>query len=720
MFTRPTIGGECFMRSTLALWLTVSCVVISAVRTHAEQPVAIQEVHVAPSGDRETIDVHLSAVVIPGIIVASHPDRLVLQFPNTAVPRRQQVALVDQNGVKTVRIGLNKAKPPVTRVVIDLNRAHPYSVVVNGSTITLTVLPAAGESAGAGNSEPEATELGSSEVASVARGPLITAVNSTAHPARKGVRTKFAIKYVAEGAAYLNAGRNAGLAPGMKLLVRDSGSSRATSAQAAVIAELEVVSVAQNSAVTEIHQARRDLRAGDWAYLSQEDVERLSAERSLQQSSTWLHGNAFLERTNDARPPEFSPDEGHIRARVGLDYSSIRSSGSTEGSTTQRGLTIQADITRIGGSYWNLQGYWRGRLTQTSQPLEGTMQDYLDRTYTMQLYFDNPGSAWVAGVGRLYLPWAASLDTIDGAYIGRRFAPGMTAGIFAGSTPDPASWHYSPNQQIAGSFVNFEGGSYDSVHYSSTAGLALNMLKWKIDRPFLFLENGVSLNRYFSIYHSLIVDSPQGVSTDGIRPGTGVSRSYLTFHVQPVKKVSFDLYHNYFRDVPTAPTQLIETGLVDKLLYRGLNLGVRVEPINHIAVYASIGQSDKSGDSRRTQNLTYGFTWSEIGRSGFRADVHYSRFASPYAQGDYRILTLTRHLGDRMLWDTQLGAQTLFSSWTANTRSMFFDTSFDTNLTGHTYFQTGYTISHGAQLNYDQWYVSLGYRFDAARTAGNR
>jgi len=29
------------------------------------------------------------------------------------------------------------------------------------------------------------------------------------------------------------------------------------------------------------------------------------------------------------------------------------------------------------------------------------------------------------------------------------------------------------------------------------------------------------------------------------------------------------------------------------------------------------------------------------------------------------------------------------------------------------FLQSGYTIERGAQLNYDQWYVSLGYRFDA-------
>jgi hypothetical protein len=43
---------------------------------------------------------------------------------------------------------------------------------------------------------------------------------------------------------------------------------------------------------------------------------------------------------------------------------------------------------------------------------------------------------------------------------------------------------------------------------------------------------------------------------------------------------------------------------------------------------------------------------------------------------------------------------------------MFFDTSFDTNLTRRAFLQSGYTISRGAPLSYDQWYVGLGYRLD--------
>ena len=69
-----------------------------------------------------------------------------------------------------------------------------------------------------------------------------------------------------------------------------------------------------------------------------------------------------------------------------------------------------------------------------------TIQDSLNKTYTMQLYYDNPASRWVAGVGRLYLPWAVSLDTVDGGYFARKFplrnTTGPTAGTAGKANPD--------------------------------------------------------------------------------------------------------------------------------------------------------------------------------------------------------------------------------------------------------------------------------------------
>lgn len=657
----------------------------------------IEAVHITQRGGLVRVEVRLSEAVSPRVLLAENPSRLVLELPNTLAQAKQQHIEVNRAGVKDLRIGLTSASPMLTRVVIDLMGAHPYGLAVVGNTIALTVLPA---------SEGEGLQPGM--LASGLGG--ITEIPAMTRAAGKHVQMGFKVKYVAEGAVYLAGGRHAGLEEGMTLTVREKHASAADTA----VAELRVVTVAENSAVTEVHNARRALKPGDWAYLSLEETDAVIAKKAGRKTGPIA---ALTERPISpsesfiARTPQVERSEaGRVRARIGFDYSGITGS---LGSSTQLGVVARTDITQIGGTHWNLEGYWRGRITHQSRTEEESLQNVLNKTYTMQLYYDNPESRWVAGFGRLYVPWANSLDTIDGGYVGRRVGGRVIVGAFAGSTPDPTSWHYNPDQKIAGSFVNFSGGDSQSWRYTSTTGVALNTLKWKLDHPFVFAENGVSYKNTFSVYHSLIADAPQGTTTDGITPGAGISRSYLTVHYQPHRRISFDVYHNYFRDVPTASTALIGTGLVDKLLYQGLSFGVRVEPIKHVQVYTTLGESDKTGDAKRSLNQMYGLTLLEIGRTGLRADMRYSKFASSFGSGDYKLLTVSRHLGERMMWDAQIGSQNLVSPFTVSQRSNFVDTSIDMNLWGRSFFQSGYTLVRGVMMDYSQWYMSLGYRFDS-------
>ena len=202
-------------------------------------------------------------------------------------------------------------------------------------------------------------------------------------------------------------------------------------------------------------------------------------------------------------------------------------------------------------------------------------------------------------MGRLYLPWAPSLDTIDGGYFGMRLGQSATAGLFAGSTPDPTSWNYNPDQRIAGSFINFQGGSYDHFYYSSTSGLGVSTLKWQINRPFVFFENSVSYKRNVSIYDSLQADSPRGNQAVAA-PGPGLSRNFLTVRLQVHPRLELDFNHNYFRDIPTFDPTLIGTGLLDKYLFQGFSVGARAEIVKQVFLYADIGRSNRTGDAKNS------------------------------------------------------------------------------------------------------------------------
>ena len=544
---------------------------------------------------------------------------------------------------------------------------------------------------------------------------------ATLQQANPDLRVAYRIKYVAEGVAYLEGGRNDGLHEGMKLNVKaidpSSKPTAAKSEDAQAVAELEVASVALSSAVGEIHNPARPVAVGDWAYLTSEEIQAVIVEHSLSATRKFPVVIAFSEgdtlddeaRVEIPRPP--LPEINRARGRIGFDYSGVANHDAGGGLSSNAGLMIRTDITRINGTYWNLSGFWRGRLTNRSSGTQTTIQDLINRTYTIGLTYDNPNSNWVAGFGRLYLPWATSLDSIDGGYFGRKLKEGVTAGIFAGTSPDPTSWSYDPNRRLGGAFVNFEGGSFDNLRYTSTSGRGISMLKWNVDRPFVFFENGIFYKRYLSIYHSLQADSPSGNAAVAA-PGAGISRSFLTVRVQPIPRVEFDLNHTYFRDIPTFDPQLIGTGLLDKYLFQGFSGGARVQVVGDVWTYVTLGRSSRSGDTQASWNQLYGVTVGRMPWIGLRTDLHYSKFNSSFGSGSYESISFSRNFHETLRWEL-LGGRQSFAAPTNSYASHFVTGNFEAALGPHYFMQTGYTWNRGGSQNYDQWLFTFGYRFDS-------
>ncbi len=571
-----------------------------------------------------------------------------------------------------------------------------------------------------------------------------------ARRANPDFRIAFRVKYVASGAAYLDGGRAAGLAEGMKLVVRDTpGGVIATPATTpanqipgkpgnksgapegaapsspepvdpTIVAELEVISVAETSAVTDIHDPKRDVKAGDLAYLSSAEQDALVQKSALSSTRKYPTVIAFTEgdtlddevRAEVPRPP--MPSVNRARGRIGLDYLGTISHGPGGGTNSDLGLVTRLDMTRIGGTYWTASGYWRGRLSSSSYTGQQTIQDLINRTYHLSLTYDNPNSPWVAGFGRMYLPWATSLDTIDGGYFGRRLGHGTTLGVFLGSTPDPTSYSYNPDQEITGSFINFEGGSFDHFKYTSTSGAGVSMLSWAVQNPFIFFENGLYYKRVFSLYDAVQFDSPTGNQAVSA-PGFGMGRNFLTARYMPHPRIEFNASYNYFRDLPTFDPTLIGTGLLDKFLFQGLSGGVRVAVLKQVWLYTDIGKSDRTGDPTSSLNQLYGITFDRIPWVKLRADAHYSKFDSSFGSGNYEAVSLTRSLNDSMFLQLLAGDQTFASQYTSNTQSKFLTTNLDFNIGMHYFLQGGFTISRGATMDYDQYMFTLGYRFDTKR-----
>jgi len=536
--------------------------------------------------------------------------------------------------------------------------------------------------------------------------------------------TVFHVTYVSEGTIYIDAGRNADLQEGMTLSVvevpPDGTASEGVRFRGdAHIAEVRITSTADSTALCEVLEAKGELSAGQVAFLAPDSVEeRLKTESAVEAEKypivvTFTYGDPLDEEMRETVEKAATEDSpmSNLRGRFGVEYGGTSEDGGL--ATKQVGAVIDADMRNIGGSYWNFTGYWRGEFSSSSSSAaNATLTDLINRTYHLGFTYQSPYSNDIIGVGRLYLPWAPSLSTIDGGYFGRKIARRLTAGVFAGSTPDPTSWSYAPNQHIAGSFVNFETGTFDTSRFFSTAGIALTTEYWRVARQFAFFENNYSWRRWLTFYNSAQIDAARTspLPNGGSNP-TGFSQSYTSLHIQPLSWLGFGVNHNYFRNLPTFDPRLIGTGLLDQYLFQGFSGDVRLQLPKHIALYSSLGRSKVSTDTRSSLNQAYGISFNRLWHTGLTADLHYSKFNSDFGGGQYESFSLSENLADNLRIQILGGHQVFNSSLTSNTSSNFVNCIADWNVGARMFVEGTLGWYQGNALSYRQWSSVLGYRF---------
>lgn len=521
---------------------------------------------------------------------------------------------------------------------------------------------------------------------------------------------------LAEG-VYLDQGSANGLAEGMRVTFQRlaPGAARLS---AKPVGEGVIVSVATQSAFCEIRARVEGLQPepGDLAVLAvadQQNLERIrnsSRRQRYAQVVSFTSGDPLDEEEREYVPTPPLSEEGRLTGRIGFEWNSLADRGGTSLSSHQEGLAIRVDWTRIEGSYWSISGYWRGRMNSANSDQAQTITDLMNRTYHIGLFYNNPRSRYQMGFGRVLLPWASSLSTLDGGYVARSFNKTLTAGVFAGSTPDPTQWNYDPNRQMLGTFLNAERGDYETARWSGTVGVAITRVHWRPERQFLFAENSLFVGSKFTLLHTMEADQRNPKIMNG-QTGVQLTRSFLSARFQPHRRVTFDLSHNHLRGTPTFDIRLLGTGLLDNFLFQGFSGGVRVQPIDQLTLSGNWGRSSRENDPKASLNQMYTASWARLPWIQTRLEGRYSNFTSSFGSGRYTSFSLTRNLGEQLRVEAQAGQQEFHGPLTQQTRARFAGGTIDWSIGRH-YFVTGGWMTYRGQVqNYDQTFLTLGFRF---------
>src|ERR1019366_8058770 len=110
------------MRVQLGFWLLG----VSYAVAQTLSPANVQKLQGVNAGDDVRIELTLSTSIKPSVVVATNPDRFVLELPNPSSDGKQKHVPVHRLGIRDVRIGLHQSDPPITHLVVDHDGSVPY------------------------------------------------------------------------------------------------------------------------------------------------------------------------------------------------------------------------------------------------------------------------------------------------------------------------------------------------------------------------------------------------------------------------------------------------------------------------------------------------------------------------------------------------------------------------------------------------------------------
>lgn len=97
----------------------------------------ISSITVAPDKDGLTVQINGDSSIAAKAMKLSHPDRIVLDIPDSVLIGHSREIAVNQGDIKDVRAAHFQDAPPTTRVVVDMATMHEFEVLPAGKTLTL-------------------------------------------------------------------------------------------------------------------------------------------------------------------------------------------------------------------------------------------------------------------------------------------------------------------------------------------------------------------------------------------------------------------------------------------------------------------------------------------------------------------------------------------------------------------------------------------------------
>jgi hypothetical protein len=209
-----------------------------------------------------------------------------------------------------------------------------------------------------------------------AASPIFLSAQSAEQTDSRAKPSVFHIKYVSESSLYIDAGKNADLQDGMKLSVIELPPDGVVNDGIRFrgylhVAELNLVSVADTSAVCDIISTNSELKIGQLAFLTPNSIEdRHLAENAREAEDypimvSFTSGDPIEQefRSTKVNPELTESPVGTMRARFGFSYGDIREGGMN---SSQLGMMYLLEFQRLLAGQLQRQHHFSSRCRQSN------------------------------------------------------------------------------------------------------------------------------------------------------------------------------------------------------------------------------------------------------------------------------------------------------------------------------------------------------------------
>jgi hypothetical protein len=433
----------------------------------------------------------------------------------------------------------------------------------------------------------------------------------------------FKVRYISAENVYLAAGRSDSLSIGDKLAIKRNDS---------LIADLEIIYVAEHSVSCKILQSTGAILAGDKAVVTQRIIQP-GIEATPQKAETQTTAPAKISVTQPAhkRSQPLAKISGSVSFQ--MSYWDDRSDANLDFKQPTARLNFR--VTKIGGKALSFIVRSRARQDQRSKYYSTDIpkNQWRNRIYEMSLIYDDPQARLNFRAGRIISNKFSGIGYIDGLLLQTNLSAISNFGVFAGTQPQWQSSDFQTSIQKYGAFYNYTKGDYQSIRREHTVAFAGEYHSSTVSREFIYLQNSINNSDRWGGFGSAEIDINRGWRKTKTNQSLTLTNLYISGNYRLAGWVRANLSLDNRKNYWTYETRNIADTLFDNALRQGIRTNFDFHLLGGYYFNAGIGANKRKTDTGATHSYSAGLSKNNFMIKQVFFNTQIAGFTNPNSSG---------------------------------------------------------------------------------------